>query len=189
MSDAPVDTATPDAPTDDTATDGTDTAPDFTALSDLGLTPEQIKGRLAASAKWEKRAKTNAEAAQELERIQREALPEQERLVAEAEARGTAAAAAKFAARIVDAEVKAAAAGRPVDVDALLEGLDRTRFLTDEGEPDTAAIAAWVDRIAPAPDPAAPQQVDLGQGARGAQTLALGSNPLLESLNRTLGIS
>jgi hypothetical protein len=66
--------------------------------------------------------------------------------------------------RLVDAEVKAAASGRGVDVDALLEGLDRSRFLGDDLEPDTAAIAQWVERITPKRDAAG---FDIGQGARG----------------------
>ena len=190
MSDATAATATPEAtPEASTETTEAATAPDFSALAELNLTPEQIKGRVEASRKWEDRAKANADAAKELERIKREALPEQERLVAEAEARGGAAATARLAARIVDAEVKAAAAGRSVDVEALLEGLDRTRFVTPDGEPDTAAIKAWVDRIAPATEPteAASPWPDLGQGATSSQT-PLGSDPLLSTLKDTLGI-
>lgn len=187
MSDAPADTATPEAPEASTDTPEAATAPDFSALAELNLTPEQIKGRVEASRKWEDRAKANADAAKELERIKREALPEQERLVAEAEARGDAAATARLAARIVDAEVKAAAAGRTVDVEALLEGLDRTRFVTPDGEPDIAAITAWMDRIAPPADPdEAGPVLDLGQGARGSASA--GSDPLLADLKSALGI-
>jgi len=48
--------------------------------------------------------------------------------------------------------VRAAAAGRVADVDALLEGINPAKFLTDDGEPDRDAISVWVDRIAPKND-------------------------------------
>lgn len=186
MSDAPADTATPDAPTGADETPATD-AHDFSSLAELGLTPEQIQGRLDASSKWEKRAKANADAAKELERIQRESLPEQERLVAEAAAAARAEVLAEVGSSRVDDAVKLAAAGRPVDVEALLEGLDRNRFLVD-GQPDAAAISAWVDRIAPAPTeqqaPASPWP-DLGQGA--TNSTPLGSDPLLAHLTAMVG--
>lgn len=66
--------------------------------------------------------------------------------------------------RLVDAEVRTAAAGSGVDVDALLEGLDRSRFLGDDLEPDTTAIATWVQRVTPKRDSTG---FDIGQGARG----------------------
>lgn len=183
MSDAPADTATTtDAPETETVT--TDT-PDFSALADLELTPDQIRDKLANSRKWEERSKANYEAAQELERLKLETLPEQERLLAEAEAKGSAAATAKLAGRLVDAELRTALKGRHGDVDAVLEGLDRSKFLVD-GEPDTAAIASWVDRIAPETEttPASPWP-DLGQGAN--NTTPLGSDPLLAHLTAMVG--
>lgn len=66
--------------------------------------------------------------------------------------------------KLVDAEVRAAVAGRGVDADALLEGLDRSRFLGDDLEPDRAGIAAWVEKIAPKRDASG---FDIGQGPRG----------------------
>jgi hypothetical protein len=104
----------------------------------------------------------------ELEKLQAASLSDQEKAVAAAvkaaqdEVRtGTLR---EVGHRLVDAEVRAAAAGRAVDVDALLEGLDRSRFLGDDLEPDTAAIRAWVDRVTPKRDASG---FDIGQGARG----------------------
>lgn len=186
MSETTAETATTET-TEQTKETAETAGPDFSTLADLGLTPEQITQKLEHARTWETRAKDNKAAADELERIKREALPEQERLVAEAEARGTANATAKLAGRLVDAEIKAAATGRSVDVDALLEGLDRTRFLTDDGEPNTAAISAWIDRLAPVTDTSAASVVDLGQGARPNAQMALGSDPLLALLKNTVG--
>lgn len=124
------------------------------------------------SQKQEQRAKANAKAAKELEEFRTSSMSDQEKAVAEAEARGRTTALQEAGARLVDAEVRVAAAGRSADVDALLEGLDRTKFLTDDGEPDSDAIKAWVDRIAPAKTETAEQgqgpltAIDLGQGSR-----------------------
>lgn len=197
MSDAP---ANPDA----TATPATDEAMQAlqATVTDLGLTPEQIKGRLEASRKWEDRAKANAKAAKDLEEVRRQSMTEQEQAVAEAVAAARAATLAEVGAELVDAEVTAAAAkltagGRTVDADALLEGIDRARFLGEDGKPDSAAIATWLDRVAPKaaeqpkeqqPAPAFP---DLGQGNRGGgqSNMALNGDPLLRDLKTKLGIN
>jgi hypothetical protein len=90
-------------------------------------------------------------------------MTDQEKAVEAAKAEARSEALKTVGVRLVDAEVKAACAGRKVDVAALLEGLDRTKFLTDDGEPDSDAIEKWVDKVAPSK--AGP--LDLGQGARG----------------------
>jgi hypothetical protein len=143
--------------------------------------------------KWEERAKANVAKARDFDKLQASQLPEQERIAAEAREAAQAEARQTFGKRLVAAEVKAAAAGRTVGVDALLEGIDAGRFLTDEGEPDTDAISAWIDRVAPKVDPeavAAPQSPfpDLGQGPRGGDALALNGDPLLADLKSALGI-
>lgn len=173
-------------------------APQATPGADAATpeTGDEAKDWRAEAEKWqalarknEDRAKANAAAAKELDEFRKAAMSDQERAVAEARAAGAAEVRAAFASRLVDAEVRAAAAGRPVDVDALLEGLDRSRFLTDDGEPDTKAIAAWVDRVAPVPEAGEPSFPDLGQGVRPTPAaLALNGDPLLKHLKDSLGI-
>lgn len=184
MSDATAETATE---TTETATEeaqaSTETQPQE-AATDLAAELERWK---AQSRKNEDRAKANAEAAKELERLKREALPEQERLVEEARAAARAEALAEVGEERVESAVRVAAAGRQIDVDAVLEGLDRKRFLSDDGKPDTAAIKAWVERIAPITETAT--AVDLGQGARQGSDLALNGDPLLADLKNKLGIA
>jgi hypothetical protein len=119
---------------------------------------------VAASRKWEERAKANNDARKELDELKKKGMTDIERATAEAHAAGVAEAMKTVGARLVDAEVRAAAAGRQVDLDALLEGLDRSKFITDDGEVDSKAIAKWVERVAPLQAGAAP--LDLGQGAR-----------------------
>lgn len=130
--------------------------------------------------KHEDRAKANAAAAKELEELKAKHMSEQERAVAEAKAAGRAEALKEAGALLVDASVKAAAAGRGIDVEALLEGVDRGRFLDDAGKPDTKAIQAWVDRVAPAGTGGTPNggRPDTGQGNRGSRP-GLGMNELI----------
>lgn len=123
--------------------------------------------------KWEDRAKQNTTAANELEKLRKQSMTEQERAVATARDEATREVALRYGGRLVDAEVRAAAVGRAIDVPTLLEGLDRSRFLTDDGEPDVKAIEAWVDKLSPPPpEPAKPGFPDLGQGARGTASSA-----------------
>lgn len=170
------DDTTPDQPT------GADTAPDLAA---------EVEKWKTQSRRHEDRAKANAKAAKELEDLKRSSMTEMEQAIANARAEAATEAAKTYGGRLVDAEVRAATAGRNLDVDALLDGLDRTRFLTDDGDPDRDAITAWVDRIAPQPDepadPARPFVVDIGQGTRG-DAPALNSDPLLKDLKSKLGV-
>jgi hypothetical protein len=104
----------------------------------------------------------------ELEKLQAASLTEQEKAVAAAVQSARQEASQEtlrtVGHRLVDAEVRAAAAGRGVNVDALLQGLDRSRFLGDDLEPDVPGITAWLDALTPKRDAAG---FDIGQGARG----------------------
>lgn len=152
MSDTQPDTGAPE-PADD-PTPEPDAGPDLAA---------EVDKWKALARKQEQRAKANADARRELEELKAQSMTDMEKAITAAREEAAAEAAKGFGARLVDAEVKAAAAGRQVDVGALLEGLDRTRFLGDDGNPDTDAITAWLDRLTPpAPTPPVP---DTGGGA------------------------
>lgn len=133
-------------PTDPTPTDPPDTP-------DPAAEVARLRDELAKARKWEERAKANSKAADELDRLRRESMTEVERAVTEAKTQARAEALREVGTRLVDAEVRAATVGRGIDVKALLDGLDRSRFLDDDGQPDTDRIAKWVDKIAP-PDAA-----------------------------------
>lgn len=130
----------------------------------------------------------------ELDDVKRQTMTDAEKAIAEAVDKTRANTLAEVGGRLVAAEVKVATSGRNVDADALLDGIDTSKFLGDDGQPDSDAIAAWIDRVAPAPTETngtpTPAAVDLGQGARGGQPAdtALGSDPLYQSLKATLGI-
>lgn len=138
------DTAT-DAATDATS-NGTDTT---TATTDGTDTAAEL-------AKWKELARRNEQQAKanhrELEALKAQTMTDQEKAVGAARAEGRAEATAEFGGKLAHAEIRAAAAGRPVNVDALLEGVDATKFLNDSGEPNTKAITAWLDKVAPVPE-------------------------------------
>lgn len=130
----------------------------------------------ALARKHEDRAKANADAAKKLTEVERSSMSDIEKARAEAADKATTEAMSRMGGRLVAAEVKAAAAGRQVDVDALLEGIDVTRFLDDDGEPKVKDITSWLDRVAPVKATVAS---DLGQGARGGPTKAPTMNDLI----------
>ncbi len=88
---------------------------------------------------------------------------EQEKAVAEARRQGHAEALNQAGGQLVEQWVRAAAAGRLADesVNALLAGLDRSRFLAANGGVDTDKVYQFVGSIAPA----APAQPVAGPGA------------------------
>lgn len=141
--------------TDDQTSDG-----DAAQLDDPGKRALDLERAARKQAERERKAMQA-----ELEKLRQQGMSDTEKAIAEAKRTARAEALVEVGKRLVDAEVKAAVGTRQVDVDALLDGLDRSRFLGDDGEPDVKAIKAWVDRIAP---PAAQQFGDpLVQGRRG----------------------
>lgn len=85
---------------------------------------------------------------------------------------------AKYRPMLVNAEFKAAAAGRiaPDKLATILEPLDLSKFLAADGTPDTDKVTAYIDGIAPATGSTTattrPGPSPSGQGQRGGQTAA-----------------
>lgn len=102
-----------------------------------GLTPEQLA-----------ELRTKAERADALDF---ELMSDKDKAVSEAAQNARWAAEAEIMPRLVDAEFRAAAAGRiePDKLATILEPLDKSRFLTDNGDVDTDKVNAFVDGIAP----------------------------------------
>lgn len=118
----------------------------------------------------------------ELRKVREASMSEQEKAVAEAEARGRTAAMADAGKRLALAEIRAAAAGT-VEADTLagfLEYADMARFVGDNGEPDTKAIAAAVKRLGGSRG-AAP---DFDGGARGTSQ----QNDMNSLIRRSAGV-
>jgi hypothetical protein len=110
-----------------------------------GLKPKQIAERLAASRKWEQRAKKNSTAAEELAKLKRQGMSEVEAAVAAARAEERV----KGGERIARSSFLAAAKGRIPDPKAVVEEINLRRYVDDDGEVDDDAIAALVDKLAP----------------------------------------
>lgn len=123
---------------------------------------DYVKKLRDEAAKYRTEAKANAK---RLEELEKQSMTETEKAIAEAKNAARAEVLGEVGSKLVDAEVRAAAAGRNVDVDALLEGLDRRRFITEDGEANRDDIVKWVDRIAPKGDER-PSPIDMGQGTR-----------------------
>lgn len=105
----------------------------------------------AEARKWEDRAKANKKAADELEKARKAAMTESERAVAEAEERGRMAVRSEYGARLAQTEFRAAAAMRNAgfDVAKALAYVDLSKFVGEDGEPDSKAIAAAVADLVP----------------------------------------
>ena len=174
----------------DDQTETVTTQPAESATTEMAEQPEdqaaEVEKWKSLARKNEERAKANAAAAKKLREVERAAMDEQERAVDEARTTAEQEAARKYGSRIVAAEVRAAAAGRDLDVDALLDAVAPTRFLTEDGDVDQDAISQWVDRIAPVRDdkPQAPAWQDFGQSHTGVP--AVKTDPLLETIEAHL---
>ncbi len=187
-----------DTTTTDTADTGTNGGQESTDTADDG------KDWAAEAAKWkdmarkhEERAKANATAAKELEKVRQQSMSDTEKAVAQAKADGLAEGLVAGAAKTAAAEIRAAAAGRMAgeQVEALLEGLNLAVFIDETGEVDRVKVARFVDGIAPAKTDEEEKDTrqgfpDLGQGARGGANAnaALNGDPLLRDLKAKLGI-
>ncbi|GAA2566255.1 hypothetical protein GCM10010435_44290 [Winogradskya consettensis] len=127
------------------------------AGTETETTETDVKDWKAEAEKWqvlarknEDRAKSNAGAAKELEKVRAAAMSEQERAVAEAKTAGQTEASRAAAPRLVRAELRAEAveAGLAKEaLDGFLEYADLSKFVGDDGEPDSKAIAAAVKRL------------------------------------------
>lgn len=102
----------------------------------------------ALARQWEKRAKDNKTAADELAALKAAQMTEQEKAVTEAEQRGRTAAAREYGAQLATARFEAAAAAAGVQLGDAADLIDTSRFLGENGTVDTDAIQAAVTKLA-----------------------------------------
>lgn len=115
--------------------------------------------------KHERSAKTISK---ELEKVQRERMSDQEKAVEDARTEGELAGSRKAAESLVPAAF-ALAAGDRIDekrLEAVVDGIDPTKFLNDDGQIDVERVKAFVDGIAPATGDEKKKWPDTGQGRR-----------------------
>lgn len=106
----------------------------------------------ALARKHEGSAKANADAAKRLAEIEEANKTDLEKAVDAARKEGTSEALRSLAPRLVAAEFRIAAAGRLTteQVSELIEDLDLSKYLTEDGEVDTKRVAKKVEALAPA---------------------------------------
>lgn len=114
-------------------------------------------------------------AAAERDQLLQAQMTDTEKAIETARAEGEKNARLALAPDLVAAEFRAQAAGRIPGLDALVEDLNHTKFLTAEGRPDHEAISARVQALIPANAPAGgnaqdQRGPDLEQGYRPAPT-------------------
>lgn len=102
----------------------------------------------AEARKWEKLAKDNKNAATELDKLRTANMSEQEKAVADAEAKGRTAAAQDYGSKLAAAKFEAAVALAQVDLGEAADLIDTKQFLDDKGEVDEAAIKKAVAKLA-----------------------------------------
>lgn len=98
------------------------------------------------TAKWKAMARKHeaaSKAAQkELDKLRAASQTDSERAVSEAEARGRQAALADVGQRLAAAEIKAALTGVVPDPAAIVEDLNLSKYVGDDGEVDSEAVAS-----------------------------------------------
>lgn len=152
-----------------TGPDDSVSATDDAPLGDAGK--RALDSERAARKEADQKAKAESERVsaleKELAKIRRTSLSESERAVEEARLEGRASAAVEFGKRLARSEFDSIAGRRNADVDtsAVLEYVDLARFVGEDGEPDSKAIAEAVERLVPESSGAAqaPPPLDLGQ--------------------------
>jgi hypothetical protein len=133
--------------------DPTDAPPQTTPPTDP---PKEETDWKAMARKWERLAKENSKAAEELEQVRSSSMSEQEKAVAEAEKRGRTAAALDSGKRLARAELKAAAASKGLDLSEIGDLISVDQFINDKGEVDETAIGKAVGKLAKATGKPAP---------------------------------
>lgn len=124
------------------------------------------------SRKNEAQAKANAQAAKELEELKKASLTDQERLIENTRLETATAIRKEFAGKLVEAELKSALNGKILEGNAILT-FDKSVFIDENGDVDSAAITAWVEAHAKSAEAPLP---DLGQGIR-SKTIS-GKSPI-----------
>lgn len=114
---------------------------------------EEAKTKLTAeSRKWEERSKANYAKLMDFERAgmsdAERAKADQERIIAEAAENARRAVLGEVGAKLAAAEFKTAAAKAGLDADDLLDVIDVSRFLGEDGSPNSEAINERVSALA-----------------------------------------
>jgi hypothetical protein len=154
-------TTTDDTTDDDTTTDDDDDTELEAIRSDPAAAKKTIAALHAEAAEFRRKLR---KAEVELERARTEGLGEQERAVAEAELRGRQTAEAEHGRRLLEAELRAAAAGKLQDPGDAIRYLDLEGLLEDDV--DERELAKRVEKLVEEKPYLAVAKDDSGGGKR-----------------------
>lgn len=151
--------------------------PEGTPWRDMTL-GQQVEYWKAQSRKHEGRANSMADyselkaKAEKLAEIEAANMTEQQKAVADAAKEARESTLREVGSRLVDAQFTVAAAGRMDEerLKALLDGVDRSRFMKDDGSADADRVKAFVDSVAPQ-QKQQEQRHEFGQGSRQGSTV------------------
>ncbi|MFI6904876.1 hypothetical protein ACIBKY_26685 [Nonomuraea sp. NPDC050394] len=139
----------------------------------------------AEARKWEKRAKENSTAADELDKVKKASMTETEKAVEKARKEGETTALVAAGRKLAEAKFETALARKNLDLGDAAEYIDVGKFVDDKGDVDEAAIKKAVDRLAKlAPKTPPPSGGDFGGGNGSAGTSERPKN-LREAYART----
>lgn len=157
-------------------------------VSDLGLTPEQIAGRLEASKKWERRATSSdrvdradyQKVVEERDKLKQQHETEQEKAVREAHEKGASEARAQGSNAAAEAVLRIAlrSASKDISDDELNEAVSLTNLsalVAENGSIDEKKVLAAAGRYAgTAGGGTNSGRPDMGQGNRGERHATAG---------------
>ena len=129
-------------------------------------TRDLAKELRAATAALAAERKAHGATQKSLDSLTTSSQTEAERAVAKARDEGRAEALKAAGMRLAAAEFRAAAAGKIADPAALIDHLDLSKFVTEDGEPDVEAIKAVVDKLGAAASAVKPTAPVIPNGPR-----------------------
>lgn len=148
MADADTTTETTDT---ETTTDTTDT--DTTSESkpdDSAAMAAALAKANAEAKKYRLEAKKHAD---EIDKIKKQGMSDQDKAIADARAEARAEALREAGTTIVESVIRTRFT-TDADADAFVDGVNLARFVGEDGSVDRAALTAWLDKVAPATKPA-----------------------------------
>ncbi|GGS88460.1 hypothetical protein ACFFV7_50985 [Nonomuraea spiralis] len=102
----------------------------------------------AMARQWEKRAKENNKAADDLAKLKQQSMSEQEKAVEQAKAEGRAEAAREHGRQLAESKFEAALAKKGIELGDVADLIDVGKFVKDDGTVDQDAITKAVARLA-----------------------------------------
>lgn len=129
--------------TDTTTTSTTEDGKTTTATPTVEELQSELEKWKSTSRKHEDRAKANADAKSELDKLRQASMSDTEKAVEAARAETRTATLAEFASKLVNAELKAALKGKAVDAAAVLKSVNHAGFLNSDGDVDETAVTEW----------------------------------------------